>query len=129
MHKTAPFDLINSCLSSLENQLTEQQQINILYAKTISKLAKRVDCLEGELMLVKSRLCVRDHIVDGLRDEIHRLEQYTHRYSVSIAGIEKTREETPDELREKVMKVVNEVDSSTKEVDIDKFYRNSRALD
>lgn len=124
MYQTASSDLTNNRLSSLENQLAEQQQINILYAETISKLAKRVDCLEGELMLVNSRLCVRDHIVDGLRGEIHRLQQYTRRYSVSIAGIEKSREETPDELREKVLKVLNEVDSSTNEADIDKLHRN-----
>ena len=123
--QTTTSDLINSRLSSLEQQLREQYHINMMYAETISKLEKRVDCLEGELMLVNSRLCVRDHIVDGLRGEIHRLQQYTRRYSVSIAGIEKTtREETHDELKEKVLKVVNEVTSSTKEADIDKFHRN-----
>ena len=123
-------DLISSRLSSLETHLKDQFHINNFYAETIAKLEKHVNCLEGELMLVNSRLSVRDHIVDGLRGEIHRLQQYTRRYSVSISGIEKTsREETDAELREKVLKVVSEVTSTTKEGDIDKTSPHAKLQD
>merc|ERR1712240_56260 len=45
-------------------------------------------------------------------------------YSVSIAGIEKTTGETPEQLSEKVLEVVKKVKSTTNETDIDKFHRN-----
>ena len=53
------------------------------------------------------------------------------RYTVSVTGIPKQREEkdNPDILREKVHKLISEVKSTTKEVDIDKFHRNGRVTD
>ena len=73
--------------------------------------------------------CVRDHIVEGLKGEIQRLQQYTGRYYVAVSGIEKKREEKPEELREIVLKLVSEVKSNTGEHDIDKFQRNGRVHD
>ena len=77
-------------------------------------------------MQVNARFSVRDHVVEALKGEINRLQQYTRRYSVVVAGIEKKKDETPESLREEVLKLVADVDSTSKEADIDKFHRNGR---
>ena len=66
--------------------------------------------------------------MEGMRGEINRLQQYTRRYSVTIAGIPKKREEKPEDLRKIVEELVTEVNqhsaSTTTTADIDKFHRN-----
>ena len=116
-------------VATLENQVFHQQQYKLIQDKKIGQLEKNIVILEGKLTLVDARLCVRDHIVEGLKGEIQRLQQYTRRYSVTVSGIEKNREEKPEELREKVLKLVSEVKSTTGEHDIDKFHRNGRMHD
>ena len=92
----------------------------------ISQLEERISNLEGDLIQTKARFVVRDHVIEGLRGEIHRLQQYTRRYSVTVAGIDKEKGEEPEDLREKVLQLVTDVKSTTTEQDIDKFHRNGR---
>ena len=57
-----------------------------------------------------------------------RLQQYTRRYSVTIADIPKQHEEKPEDLRKIVEDLVTEVnnksDSTTTIADIDKLHQN-----
>ena len=77
-------------------------------------------------MQMDAKFAVRDHVVEALRNEVHRLQQYTRRYSVAVVGIDKKRNETDESLREEVLKLVADVNSTSKEEDIDKFHRNGR---
>ena len=113
-------------IEALEADAQDQTMYNLLQNDKIRQLEKRVVKLEGELMQVNARFCVRDHVVEALQGEIHRLQQYTRRYSVVVAGIEKKKDETPESLREEVIKLVADVNSTSKEPDIDKFHRNGR---
>ena len=113
-------------INDLEYQVQSQSMYNLVQNDKIRKLEQRVDTLEGQLMVVHSRFSVRDHIIEGLKGEVQRLQQFTRRYTVSVRGIAKKKDEDPDSLREEVLKLVSEVTSTTTEHDIDKFHRNGR---
>ena len=113
-------------ITTLTSLYTEQSKIINQLEGKIHRMEGDIVELNGKLMFTDARLSVRDHVVNGLKGEIQRLQQYTRRYSVNISGIEKKRQEKPEELREEVLKLVSEVKSTTKELDIDKFHRNGR---
>ena len=108
-----------SIITSMEAHLNLQNE-------KIKQLEERICNLEGDLVKTNARFTIRDHVIEGLRGEIHRLQQYTRRYSVTVSGIDKERNENPKELREKVLKLVTDVKSTTQVHDIDKFHRNGR---
>ena len=109
-------------LNDLEYQVQNQTLYNLLQNDKICNLERKVQWLEGELMVVNARFSVRDHVIEALKNEVQRLQQYTHRYTVSVVGVEKKANERPENLREEVLKLVGEVTSSTTEEDIDKFH-------
>ena len=113
-------------VNELEYQLQVHSIYNLVQNDKIQNLERKVQSLEGQLMVVNARFSVRDHIIEALKSEVQRLQQYTRRYTVSVVGIEKKNNESPEDLREEVQKLVGEVDSSTTEMDIDKFHRNGR---
>ena len=119
-------EILMQRINDLEYQVQSQSMYNLVQNDKIRKLEQRVDTLEGQLMVVHSRFSVRDHIIEGLKGEVQRLQQFTRRYTVSVSGIEKKKDEDPDSLREEVLKLVSEVTSTTTEHDIDKFHRNGR---
>ena len=110
----------------LEADVHYQTIYNLLQNDKIRQLEKRVNELQGELMQMDAKFAVRDHVVEALRNEVHRLQQYTRRYSVAVVGIDKKRNETDESLREEVLKLVADINSTSKEDDIDKFHRNGR---
>ena len=115
-------------INDLEYQVQSHSVYNLVQNDKIHQLEQRVNSLEGQLMVVHSRFSVRDHIIDGLKGEIQRLQQFTRRYTVSVTGIEKKRDEDPESLRQEVLNLVNDVTSTTTEQDIDKFHRNGRTF-
>ena len=96
----------------------------------IKEFEERVLQLEGDLTQTKARFSVRDSVIEALRGEVNRLQQYTRRYSVTVSGIDKGRDEkdNPQVLHEKVTQLVTEVNSTTSVEDIDKFHRNGRII-
>ena len=115
-------------INDLEDIIQQQAHFNHIQYNKITDLEKKVNSLEGQLIIVNSQFTVRDHVIEGLKGEIQRLQQYTRRYTVSVTGIEKKQNERPDELREEVLKLVEDVTSNTTEHDIDKFHRNGRTF-
>ena len=117
-------------LNIMEANLNYQKIYNLLQNDKISELEKRILTLEGELIQTKAQFSVRDHVVQALRGEVNRLQQFTRRYTVSVSGIPKEKEEkdNPDILRNKVLKLVADVKSSTTNEDIDKFHRNGPVI-
>ena len=113
-------------LNAVIGALNTLQADNLLQQDRITKLEKRISSLEGTLIQNNARLTVRDHVVEALKGEVNRLQQFTRRYCVAVSGIDKQEGETPEILREKVTKLVAEVKSTTTEHDIDKFHRNGR---
>ena len=113
-------------LNDVVNALNTLQANNLLQQDRIMKLERRISSLEGTLIQNNARLTVRDHVVEALKGEVNRLQQFTRRYCVAVSGIDKQEGETPEILREKVIKLVAEVKSTTTELDIDKFHRNGR---
>ena len=115
-------------LNILEANLNYQKTYNLLQNDKIRELENRISQLEGDLMQSKARFCVTDHVIDALKGEINRLQQFTRRYTVSVTGIAKQKEEkdNPDILRDKIHKLIAEVKSTTNIEDIDKFHRNGR---
>ena len=115
-------------LNILEANLNYQKTYNLLQNDKIRALENRISQLEGDLIQTKARFCVTDHVIDALKGEVNRLQQFTRRYTVAVTGIPKQREEkdNPEILREKIHKLVADVNSTTNEEDIDKFHRNGR---
>ena len=111
-------------LSDVVDSLRSLQADNLLQKGRILNLEKRITHLEGTLMQNNARLTVRDHVVEALRGEVNRLQQFTRRYCVAVTGIDKQKGENPETLREKVLDLVKDVKSTTNEQDIDKFHRN-----
>ena len=116
-------------LNGVEGQVIFQKKHIDLQENKIKQLEERISCLEGDLIQTKARFCVRDSVIEALRGEVHRLQQYTRRYSVTVSGIDKGKDENhenPKVLHEKVLQLVTDVNSTTTEQDIDKFHRNGR---
>ena len=115
-------------LDILEANLNHQKTYNLLQNDKIRELENRISQLEGDLIQSKARFCVTDHVIDALKGEINRLQQFTRRYTISVTGIPKQKEEkdNPDILREKIHKLIADVKSTTNKEDIDKFHRNGR---
>ena len=96
-----------------------------LLSRELSLSKGKIDKLEKDVEVVHSLLKVKDCVIDGVKGELYRLQQYTRRYSVVISGIEKTdRRESIEILRPKVEHIVNKVTSTTTVADIDKLHRN-----
>ena len=93
-------------VDDLESQAQHQTEYNLLLNDKIHKLEHKVQCLEGQLMVVNSRFSVRDHVIEALQNEVQRLQQYTRRYTVSVVGVGKKENERPEELREEVIVIV-----------------------
>ena len=115
-------------LNGVEGQVIFQKDHIQRQDDRINELEERVLQLEGDLIQTKARFSVRDSVIEALRGEVHRLQQYTRRYSVTVSGIDKVRDEkdNPQVLHEKVTQLVTEVNSTTTAEDIDKFHRNGR---
>ena len=90
----------------------------------IDAMEEKVGKLEQKFEFLHSLLHVKDSVLRGVQDELHRLQQYTRRYSVSISGIPKRRGEKPEDLRRSVEDIINAVNSTTTPLDIDKLHRN-----
>ena len=94
-----------------------------------AELFDRVAKLEHSVQVVNSMLHVKDCVIKGIQGELRRLQQYTRRYSVSIAGIPKPRSEKHEDLRAQVEEIINLANSGTTPNDIDKLHRNGRVKD
>ena len=86
----------------------------------------RMDKLHGKVNMIESLLHIKDCVIEGLKNEIQRLQQYTRRYSVNISGIPKPRNEEEGDLQKIVEELITEVNSTTTVADIDKLHRNGR---
>ena len=110
----------------LEQEKTISNMAKIIddHTKYIVSTGKRVTELEWELTLLKAKSAVNENVAEGLQKEVARLQQYTRRYSVTIAGVKKPANEKPEDLKNIVEEIVNETDSPVAAEDIDKFHRN-----
>ena len=119
-------------LTSLQHQIASQQnhirslELALQHRDTMfTRINQRLDLLEKETMQTRTMLHVKDVVIDRLRSEVTKLQQYTRRYSVVISGIEKKeKNESLDYLKAEIEKVVKDVDSGITMEDVDKFHRN-----
>lgn len=84
----------------------------------MKELEKKIYLLEGKIDKNTSLNFVRERVTDELKSQLTDLQQYTRRYSVVIAGVEKQNNES-----EEVKKVLKEAKSVTTFNDVDKFHR------
>ena len=105
-------------IQSLEHELEKRDLM-------INRIHQRLDSLDKQSSETRTVLHVKDIVIDRLRTEVTKLQQYTRRYSVVIAGIEKKeRKESREYLKTEVEKVLHEVNSGVTMDDVDKFHRN-----
>ena len=106
---------------------SNRQQIDML-SRELTQSKGQIAKLERDMEVVHSLLKVKDCVIQGVQGELRRVQQFTRRYSIIIAGIEKTeRKESIESLRPKVEDIVSKVTSTTTVADIDKFHRNGPA--
>ena len=134
IQQNAIIDTQSVTINTLIEKFNEQNNI-------IEKLTMDCDALKEEAALLKTKqkntefqvnvnastIAIKDHVTDMLRQEVHRLQQYTRRYSVVVAGIDKPRGENNEQLKKEVAKLIEAVDSTTTMEDVDKFHRNGPA--
>ena len=115
-------------IQMLENALQDRD-------KGLDRISQRLDILEKESAETKTILHMKDIVIDRLRLEVTKLQQFTRRYCVSISGIPKRdKKESLNDLKHEVDKVINDVnagiapnnDGSPRVTmdDIDKFHRD-----
>ena len=69
---------------------------------TISNLQQQLKALKHDTLLTTAANKVKDCVILSLQGEVHRLQQFTRRYCISITGIDKPKgQERPDELLKK----------------------------
>ena len=125
-------------LQSLQEQINKQndfinhqtQTINQLIEKTATQ-EKQIDSLHREIRILNfqidetsSRMVVKDIVSDRLKEEVQKLRQYTRRYSVTVSGIGKVRDEDQEKLGQNIEGLLKQVNSTTSMADVDKFHRN-----
>ena len=94
----------------------------------INNLQLQLKALKHDSLLTTSANKVKDCVIQSLQGEVHRLQQFTRRYCISITGIDKPDgKERHDELKKKVEKIITEIDSTTTVNEIDKLHRNGPA--
>ena len=127
---TAAVPIINSITAeSLHKDMCDRDaKIDFLINQNVM-LLNRISNLENSMDFVKSMLHVKDCVINGIKGELLRLQQYTRRYSVSIDGIPKQRAEKAGDLRAQVEEIVNLTNSETTVDDIDKLHRNGPVKD
>ena len=80
---------------------------------------KRIEMIFSTLIMF-----VRDRVVENLRQELTRVQQYTRRPNISVFGIPKEKKETHQQLKEKISNLVSEVGCDVSMANIDKFHRD-----
>ena len=116
-------------MALLQEQINAQNEIINKQSDVINHLVTKVNQQSFELQRHVSLLAVKDCVFAGLQKELHRLQQYTRRYSVVVAGVEKKRGEKPEDLLKEVESLVGKVQSTTTMNDVDKFHRNGPNYD
>ena len=121
---TAPKDDAVNMQVLLDLIRTNDHKIELL-SRELSQSKGKILKLERDVEVVHSLLKVKDCVIEGVKGELNRLQQYTRRYSVVISGIEKTdQRENVESLRPKVEEIIGKVESTTTLADVDKFHRN-----
>ena len=107
----------------------DEQISNLLKAiaerdELIMKLEQRLSSLEQKHDILNSIMFVRDRVIENLRKELTRLQQYTRRPNISVFGIPKVKKETHEQLKERIYNLVTEVGCDVSMANIDKFHRD-----
>ena len=107
--------------SAVIDNLSRRCQVN---EKENELLKLKLKSLDFKINENTALIAVKDRVSQIMTEELHKLQQYTRRYSVTVAGIEKKRGEKAEDLKKEVEKLVNDVNSSTTMLDVDKYHRN-----
>ena len=119
---------LSDALEAQQLQITSQSARIDKQAVTIELLHREIKSLKRESQMINAANMMKDCVIKSLQGEVHRLQQYTRRYSVVISGIDKPRgKEDIEELKKKVETIVTNVNCDTKAEDIDKLHRNGPA--
>ena len=116
-------------MALLQEQINAQNEVINQQSELINQLVSKVNQQGYELQRHVSLIAVKDCVFAGLQKELHRLQQYTRRYSVVVSGIDKKRGEKREDLLKEVEDLVGKVESSTTMDDVDKFHRNGPNYD
>ena len=104
-------------ISNLFQAISERDEL-------IMKLEQRISSLEYNYTVMNSVMFVRDRVIENLRLELTRVQQYTRRPNVSVIGIPKEKNEKHEQLKTKIETLVGEIDSGITMNNIDKFHRD-----
>ena len=86
----------------LQEQINAQNDVINQQTDIINALIAKVNQQDFDLQRQMSVMAVKDCVITGLQKELYRLQQYTRRYSVTVAGIEKKRGEQREDLKKEV---------------------------
>ena len=87
-------------------------------------LEKRVIKNEKANIRTSSLFMVKDRVIDELTQQLNKMQQYTRRYSVSIAGLKKDKYEKYDDLKKEIHSLIEKTDGVVSTDDVDKFHRD-----
>ena len=103
----------------LEVELAEKQQ-------QIDKLIKRVNQLEGKVLILDSHVAVSETVSNLLKKKTNDLEAYCRRSCIHVNGLQKDDHENNDNLRKTVVENISsktEIAKENIERSIDKLHR------
>ena len=109
-------------ISNLFKAISERDEM-------IMRLEQRITSLEQKHDVLNSIMFVRDRVIENLRLELTRVQQYTRRPNVSVFGIPKEKKETHQQLKEKISNLVSEVGAEVSMANIDKFHRDGPSFE
>ena len=123
-------------LETILQRLTEQEEkikmlesINSTQEAQIRSMSSRVKSLENHQFRMEGLMAIKDRVTELLSIRVNQLEQYTRRYSLIVKGIERPRDETAEQLKEKVNDILQQSDTVVNMDDVDKFHRNGPIKD
>ena len=92
-------------------------------------LENRVRNLERDVTKLEATGFVKDRVCEELKFQLTKTQQHSRRPNVTIVGIDKERGETHEKLKEKVEKLITDIDCSINMSNVDKFHRDGPVVD
>ena len=127
--KPPDLETILQRLTEQDERIQQLESINSTQEAQLRLMSSRVKALENHQYRMDGLMAIKDRVTELLSIRVNQLEQYTRRYSLIVKGLERPRDETAEQLREKVNEILQQSDTVVNMDDVDKFHRNGPIKD
>ena len=101
-----------------------QSQHIVQIEENFAALKRRVTINEETIERDRSISCVKDHVINELREQLNKTRQFMRRPCITIAGLPKAKDESRDSLKQEIHSLIGRTNGKVTVADVDKFHRD-----